>query len=107
PDRPAREALPPAWQTYQDSAARVRALVAEVGGFPLAVELAQGGGTESFRRFDTASTIAFDASRGRFAQRLTAADDGLDTLPLAVTAAILLAVAVALAGIQLRINDYR
>ncbi|KQC35301.1 hypothetical protein UK82_27300 [Frankia sp. ACN1ag] len=107
PDRPARDALAPAWQAYQASAARVRALVAEVGGFQQAVALAQGGGTDAFRRFDTASTVVFDASRGRFEQRLAAADDALDTLPLAVTAALLFAAALALVGIQLRINDYR
>lgn len=106
-DRAARGALAPTWQSYQASAVRVRALVAEVGGFQQAVALAQGGGTDAFRRFDTASTVVFDAGRGRFEQRLTAADDGLDPLPLAVTASLLFAAALALAGIQLRINDYR
>ncbi len=107
PDRAARGALAPTWQTYQASAVRVRALVAEVGGFQQAVALAQGGGSASFRRFDTASTVVFDASRGRLERQLADADDALDTLPLAVTAALLLAIALTLVGIQLRINDYR
>ncbi|WP_083401624.1 MULTISPECIES: hypothetical protein [Pseudofrankia] len=95
------------WRDYQSTSIEVRRQVTSAGGFDKALELAQGDGAEAFGRFDQAADQALTASQQRFGERLSAAGDRLGGLAAVVIVLSALAIALALAGIQARINEYR
>jgi hypothetical protein len=102
-----RAGLDESWRAYHTTNLKVRSLVNGVGGFQDAVKLAVGDGSVAFNRFDRAADAAMTTSQRQFDARLSSAGDGIGYLAGGVTAALALAVVLALAGLQVRINEYR
>lgn len=107
PDAPTRSGLDAAWRTYQATSIAVRKGAGEAGGFQDAVNIALHEGTDTFNQFDQAADVALTASERRFDSRVSAASDSLAGLEVIVSICILLAAGLAVAGIQMRINEYR
>jgi hypothetical protein len=107
PDAGTRAGLDGAWRAYQAKSAEIRTLVSGAGGFQEAVHLALGDGNTEFQRFDAAADTALTASERRFTGRLSAAGDRLGGAAAEASAALALAALLALAGLQVRINEYR
>ena len=93
-------------EAYAATNATIRAAV-DSGAFTHAVTLVQGPSATSFQTFDTDSSSALTATQLRFESGLAAADRSLRDLAVMVTLAALLAGALALVGLQLRIREYR
>ena len=77
------------------------------GLFPRAVTLVEGPSATAFGRFDAAASDALGASQQRFVSGVTAADHRVRNLAALVTVAALLAAALTILGLQLRIREYR
>lgn len=107
PDAPTRSGLDTAWRTYQATSIEVRAEAARAGGFQDAVDIALYQGTDTFNQFDRAADLALTASEQRFGSQVSAASDSLAGIEVIVSVAILLAAGLAVAGLQIRINEYR
>jgi hypothetical protein len=95
------------WRDYQQTSIQVRALVTNAGGFDQAVELAHGDGAAAFGRYDDTADRALTASQQRFGERLAAGGDALGGRAIIVVVLSALALALALVGVQSRINEYR
>jgi hypothetical protein len=107
PDAETRAGLDEAWRGYNAKSREVRGLVAEPGRFQDAVNVALGDGNHAFQEFDDAADVALTTSQQRFGARLSSAGDRLGGLSGGVTATLVLAAVLALAGLQVRINEYR
>ena len=106
-DHDDRASIDLAWRAYLAQSIRVRALVADPGGFQPAVALTLGDGAHDFTLFDTRADGALSNSQKLFAARLSSAAHGFDGLAIGLSAAAALAAALVLAGLQVRINEYR
>jgi hypothetical protein len=104
--KPQVSAAAAAIEAYAATNASIRAAV-DSGSFTQAVALVQGPSATSFQTFDTESSSALSATQLRFETGLGAADRSLRDLAVIVTLAALLAAALALVGLQLRIREYR
>ncbi|MGF7233393.1 MAG: hypothetical protein ACQSGP_00325 [Frankia sp.] len=107
PDASTRAGLTASWRDYESTSGRVRRSASDVGGFQDAVALALGDGTPRFHRFDQQADTAVTASQRRFSARLSSADSVLGSLAVGTAVALALAALLVLAGLQLRINEYR
>ncbi len=107
PDAETRAGLDDAWDAYHATSLQVRQLVSEVGGFQKGVKLALSKGNDTFRRFDEAADAALARGQERFDDQLLSADDSLGGLAGGVTGALTVVALLSLAGLQLRINEYR
>jgi hypothetical protein len=107
PDHNDRAAVSPAWRDYLAQSIRARALAADPGGFQAAVALTLGEGAQDFTLFDTHANAALSTSQRLFAARLSSAGSGFGGLAIGVSAAAAIAAALVLAGLQIRINEYR
>jgi hypothetical protein len=77
------------------------------GNFPRAVTLVGGPSAAAFGRFDAAASNALAASQQRFVRGVTAADHRVRDLAALVTVVALIAAALTILGLQLRIREYR
>ena len=107
PDHNDRTGINPAWRDYLTQSIRVRTLAADPGGFQAAVALTLGDGARDFTLFDTTADGALAGSQRLFAARLSSAGHGFGGLAIGVSAAASVAAALVLAGLQIRINEYR
>ena len=93
-------------EAYTATNADIHSAVA-AGNFPGAVALVGGPSAAAFGRFDAAASNALAASQQRFVSGVTAADHRVRNLAALVTVAALLAAALTILGLQLRIREYR